>query len=190
MDLGGGNNAKTQDQNEHPAQNFTQSGDLENHSDNVARDRIFWSNFAYGDIVAFYAYMAWDHGKAVPAWNSCLLPKEMQVDIGTGEAGGNASADENDLPSSRKRRKTDALSELVANTNRFFETALRSQSSASTATSPETNRAAELSALSSQITQVENLLRNPRIPAHVAESLSTNLIKLYNTVVTMTTRQA
>ena len=171
---------------------FQQSGDCENGSDNMRRDQIFWSKFSNGDPVAFYAYMCWDHGKAVPAWNSCLLPKDMQLELGGSDK--EAASDDDGAPV-RKRSKTTALSELVSNTNKFFQAALQSQqsqSSQSTASLPESARATELSAVTSQIAQVETLLSNPRIPAPVAEALATNLGDLYQKVVslTTTTRQA
>ena len=68
--------------------------------------------------------MAWDHGKAMPAWNSCLLPKEdMQLDIGTAAESADDTRDGH-IPPGRKRIKKTAQSELVANTNRLFEAAL------------------------------------------------------------------
>jgi hypothetical protein len=78
---------------------FTQSGDLENHLDDSARDMKFWSQFSFGDPVTFYIYMAWDHGRVVPAWNSSMLQKDMQIDIGLAEP------ESDDGPEPRRRRR-------------------------------------------------------------------------------------
>ena len=62
--------------------NFNTSGNLANGKDDMQRDLQFWNDFCHGDATLFYIYMAWDHGKQVPAWNSALLPEAQRIDLG------------------------------------------------------------------------------------------------------------
>lgn len=126
--------------------NFSTSGNLANDSNDMARDLQFWCDFCHGDPVLFYIYMAWDHGRDVPAWNSTLLPAEQRLELGAGPVAQPILAS---TPKGGKRiRETDAISDMVELQSQLFRSlASNPATSASTATTEESGLA-KLEALS------------------------------------------
>lgn len=106
--------------------NFTASGEGVNGSDMFDRDCEFYDRFCKGDAVLFAVYLAWDHGRNIPQWNSTLLPKDLQLDIGTAATTTRAST----LPPPKKPRGGDDivapndLAKLVEMQTKFFDYAL------------------------------------------------------------------
>jgi hypothetical protein len=103
--------------------NFNKSGEGVNGADDYARDCDFYDRFIKGDAVLFAVYLAWDHGRNIPSWNSTLLPEENQMDIGTTK--GNSSSNGN----KRGRSAVDIvdpgdLTELIRMQTKFFDYAL------------------------------------------------------------------
>jgi len=62
--------------------NFNKSGDLANDMDDSERDRLFFENFCNRQAMWFWIYLAWDHGRNLPAWNTSLLPDEQRLELG------------------------------------------------------------------------------------------------------------
>ena len=135
--------------------NFSTSGNLANDSNDMARDLQFWCDFCHGDPVLFYIYMAWDHGRDVPAWNSTLLPADQRLDIGAGAIAAAATPVPSSTSKAAKRGRDGDLNELVEMQTQLFRSIASNPSSASTPTT-EASGLAKLEALS----QSADILRN------------------------------
>lgn len=136
--------------------NFATSGDNENDMDDHGRDLLFYQNFCHHQALWFWIYMCalvhqhvllfmsfqtcclylfsslrrcWDHGRNVPAYNTCLLPEDQRMEVGTDEKDDEDSYNRNTpvaaaTPTSKKRKtsstvaavasdKEDALTSLI-----------------------------------------------------------------------------
>ena len=60
----------------------------------------------------FYAaglpWLAWDHGRCVPAWNSSLLPEDQRLDLGA-ESVDDGHVDQHGVKAAKKSRKVKPL---------------------------------------------------------------------------------
>jgi len=115
----------------------------QNGADDFDRDSLFYDDFVKGDPLLFAVYLAWNHGKNIPAWNSTLLPEDEQLDIGCG-----GEADDKERGSGGKRgrpptpaasdvcdpRKLDKMLEIQT---KFLEHALSSDKSSSSSASTQ-----------------------------------------------------
>lgn len=127
--------------------NFSTCGNLANDSNDMARNLQFWCDFCHGDPVLFYIYMAWDHGRDVPAWNSTLLPAEQRLELGAGVLP-NQPSPASTSKGGKRGREADAISDMVELQNQLFRNlASNPATSASTATTEESGLA-KLEALS------------------------------------------
>ena len=121
--------------------NFGRSGDLENDVDDHARDHKFFTQYAKGDPMWFWIYMAWDHGRNVPAWNVAMLPESESLDLGVGDTGGTSEP----APPARQPKRARApeirvsagadseLEKLMAMSTKWMDLAMASQASQSSA---------------------------------------------------------
>jgi hypothetical protein len=143
--------------------NFNTSGNLANDRDDMRRDLQFWNEFCHGDATLFYIYMAWDHGRDVPAWNSALLPEDQRLDIGvqpqhqvapsTGGGGRQSKR-------GRDNNDADPLREFVDMQTQVFKSLASNPSSATTEASvPEVAYATRLEALSKSADILRSQLR-------------------------------
>ena len=123
--------------------NFSTSGNLANDSNDMSRDMQFWCDFCNGDPVIFYTYMAWDHGKDVPSWNSTLLPPAQRLEIGAPLPNDVVEPPQNS--SSKSKRGRDDLSEFVDLQAHLFRSIVSNPSSASTEVSTSLAKLQDLS---------------------------------------------
>jgi len=127
--------------------NFNGSGKNANGADDVQRDLEFLQHFCNGNPVYFFVYMAWDHGRNMPQWNSSLLPPEQSLDLGAGPAQVSTPAQ-----SSTKRRRGSSseggdasdMSVLVRSSQDLLHAALQSVQSAATSGASTSSNAHEV----------------------------------------------
>lgn len=119
---------------------FLGSGKNANGNDDMERDIEFYDNYVKGNALHFAVYLAWNHGREIPAWNSTLVPVECQLDIGVSGAS-------HEVPEVGRKRayasspapfEPSKLEKLIEMQSKFFEYALggnvsRSLSSSSAA---------------------------------------------------------
>ena len=118
--------------------NFNKSGDLANDLDDHSRDLLFFQNFAKSDPMWFWIYMAWNHGRNLPAWNVALLPESESFDFGVTDSGDTSPPPPQPKQQKRKRAAEvpvtaapdSELSTLISMSNKWMELAMKSQSSA------------------------------------------------------------
>jgi hypothetical protein len=118
---------------------FNASGKLVNGQDDMPRDLEFWSQFCHGDPVIFYIYMAWDHGRDIPQWNSAMLPEDQRIDIGGGapEVESQSQVQHNPTPPSgsgkkRGRAMDDDLNDFVELQSQLFKSIVSNPPTCST----------------------------------------------------------
>ena len=129
--------------------NFSTSGNLANDSNDMARDLQFWCDFCHGDPVLFYIYMAWDHGRDIPAWNSTLLPAEQRLDLGAGALAVNQQMTPVTSSASKgsKRPRDGDLTDLVEMQTQLFRSIASNPGTAGSAASTATAEASGLAKL-------------------------------------------
>jgi hypothetical protein len=147
--------------------NFNGSGKLANGLDDYERDLEFYDAFAKGDALIFAVYLAWGHGRNIPAWNSVLLPPAVQLDTCPPAASGKgtkrarvACNDDDNVPSAK-------LDKIIDIQTKFFEYALKERTAAeelnnvSSFSSYTTNNSevARIQAVDAQVCLLNNLQR-------------------------------
>lgn len=161
--------------------NFNSSGKNAAGLDDVARDLEFYADFCHGDPVLFYVYMAWDHGRNVPAWNSSLLPDDMALDLGAGLRQHRPVIRDIIAPTSGSKRKRsgsdadDVLSEFVKSSQQMLQTAMAAPVQTGIALDAPTALASQAS--TSSIPEVQCAVRAEAIGKH-ANVLHEQLQKL------------
>jgi hypothetical protein len=167
--------------------NFNQSGHLENGADDFDRDTLFYDNFAKGDAVMFAIYLAWDHGRNMPPWNSTLLPPEMQLDIGAQTPAAQSTS------SGQKRSRVSSppdivdpekLTQMIDMQTRFFEYALGGQRSAATVSTDTTVESGvkSLAALRSQLALLKELRQDENLDASQMQKVKDKYDKVVNAI--------
>jgi hypothetical protein len=149
--------------------NFSKSGEGVNGTDMFDRDCEFYDRFCKGDAVLFAVYLAWDHGRNIPQWNSTLLPRDLQLDIGTNHSA-NAPSTAIKRPRGTDRGTDDIvnpkdLSKLVEMQTKFFDYALGgrgigtngSDQASSSSSSSSTQHVDRLSAMDTEIVALQRL---------------------------------
>ena len=167
--------------------NFNQSGHLENGADDFDRDVLFYDNFAKGDAVMFAIYLAWDHGRNMPPWNSTLLPAEMQLDLGAQTPAAQSTS------SAQKRARVSSppdivdpekLTQMIDMQSRFFEYALGGQRSGATVSTDRTVESGvkSLAALRSQLALLKELRQDENLDASQMQKVKDKYDKVVNDI--------
>jgi hypothetical protein len=153
--------------------NFTKSGQGVNGADDFDRDIDFYDNFVKGDALLFAVYLAWDHGRNIPAWNSTLLPPSSRLDIGVGDVGHKRSrADEDNFESSK-------LDRLIDMQTKFYEVVLGGKLSHNPTSSVTTASVDHVKSLESQLSLLQRLRADP----HISEEQKQKLTKKYDELI-------
>ena len=181
--------------------NFNDSGKNSNDLNDSTRDLEFFEKFAKGNIVVMYTWLAWDHGRCVPAWNSSLLPQDQRLDLGAESdedgSGQEGHVDPEPVKSAKKSKQEEPLVDratlgaMVEMQKSLFEVALK-QTTSSTVSQPsvttvETARALEVDALVSQATQVLLLMTHAATPDELKSVFLKNHSALLERIATLTT---
>jgi hypothetical protein len=122
--------------------NFNKSGDLSNSSDDHDRDMQFYQKFAKGQAMWFWIYMAWNHGRNVPAWNVALLPDEQALELGL-DGADTSQPVSTPGPKSKRAKPNDAVTDtpdsdlksLILMSSKWMEVAMKSAATTSSITS-------------------------------------------------------
>jgi hypothetical protein len=138
---------------------FNSSGKGLNGADSFDRDLDFYENYARGDAVWFAIYLAWGHGRQIPAWNSIVLPEDEQLDTFDMQQS---------APPSKKSRvsaptpdiiEPAKLDTMIEMQTKFFEYALGGGVNSDGVNSASTRSSAGTSKLSAYDTQLSLLQR-------------------------------
>lgn len=141
---------------------FNSSGKGLNGLDSFDRDLDFYENYARGDALWFAIYLAWGHGRNIPAWNSIVLPEEEQLDTFHVEG---QPAPSSALKRSRVSTPTPdiiepaKLDKMIEMQTKFFEYALGGGVNSDGVNSASTRSSAGTSKLSAYDTHLQILQR-------------------------------
>ena len=179
--------------------NFGRSGDLANSLDHHDRDRQFFENFAKGQPMWFWIYLAWDHGRNVPAWNTSLLPDDESLELGVTVPGADVADTGRSSPPAKKSKKvkaaTDAaavesseLQTLMAMSSKWMDLAMKSStaSTASVPSDPEEGRTDSVRFLTAQIKHMHDSL--DFLPATLHADVHTAIESVAREMIAVATR--
>jgi hypothetical protein len=157
--------------------NFEKSGEGVNGADDFDRDIDFYDNFVKGDPLLFAVYLAWNHGRNIPAWNSTLLPPNARLDVGVSR--------ERSPPRKRARAsptedmfEASKLEKLIEMQSKFYEVVLGGKLSHEASSSVTTSSVDPLKSLEAEISVLQRLRADATISADMKAKINTKYDEL------------